>query len=173
MIFSVCWGRIQGVTWNLEHLIDVTCRVSCGKSEFILYKIQTKSENHETCGGVVLSHVEVVVKNWEGFEQVVTSNAKNRDVWVFGIRRHNLLETLSGKGIWAERQELGREMDEHAAESARTKTVSRFSYEFVTDVPSSPEPAQLTHPTRPEGTIQAGRGPSPILTSYLVQWKIK
>jgi len=64
---------------------------------------------------------------------------------------------LSGKGIWAERQELGREMDEHAAESARTKTVSRFSYEFVTDdVPSSPKPAQLTHPTRPEGTIQAG-----------------
>ena len=62
-------------------------------------------------------------------------------------------------------------MDEHAAESARTKTVSRFSYdEFVTnDVHSSPEPAKLTHPTRPEGTIQAGRGPSPILTSYLVQ----
>jgi hypothetical protein len=37
---------------------------------------------------------------------------------------------------------------------------------FADDVPCSPEPAQLTHPTRPEGTIQAGRGPSPILTSY-------
>ena len=80
MIFSVCWGRIQGVTWNLEHLVDVTCRVSCGKSEFKLYKIQTKSENHKTCGGVVLSHVEAVVKNWEDFEQVVTSDAKNPDI---------------------------------------------------------------------------------------------
>ena len=80
MIFSVCWGRIQGVTWNLEHLVDVTCRVSCGKSEFKLYKIQTKSENHETCGGVVLSHVEAMVKNWEDFEQVVTSDAKNPDI---------------------------------------------------------------------------------------------
>ena len=77
MIFSVCWGRVQGVTWNLEHLFDVTCRVSCGKSEFKLYKIQTKSENHKTCGGVVLSHVEAIVKNWEDFEQVVTSDAKN------------------------------------------------------------------------------------------------
>ena len=39
-----------------------------------------KSENHETCRGVVLSHVEAVVKNCEGFEQVVTSDAKNPDI---------------------------------------------------------------------------------------------
>ena len=40
--------------------------------------MQTKSENHETCSGVVLSHVEAVVKNCDGFKQVVTSDAKNQ-----------------------------------------------------------------------------------------------
>ena len=39
--------------------------------------MQTKSKNHETCRGVVLSHVEAVVKYWKGFEQVVTSDTKN------------------------------------------------------------------------------------------------
>ena len=42
--------------------------------------MQTKSENHETCRGVVLSHVEAVVKNCKGFEQIVTSDAKNPDI---------------------------------------------------------------------------------------------
>ena len=42
--------------------------------------MQTKSENHETCRGVVLSHVEAMVKNYKGFEQVVTSDAKNPDI---------------------------------------------------------------------------------------------
>jgi len=80
MIFRVCLGHIQELTWNLEHLVDVTCRGTCRKCDFKLYKMQTKSENHETCRGVVLSHVEVVVKNWEGFGQVVTSDAKNPDI---------------------------------------------------------------------------------------------
>ena len=62
MIFRVCLGRIQKVTWNLEYLVDVTCRGTCRKCDFKLYKMQTKSENHETCRGVVLSHVEAVVK---------------------------------------------------------------------------------------------------------------
>jgi len=59
MIFRVCLGRIQKVTWNLEYLVDVTCRCTCRKCDFKLYKIQTKSENHETCRCVVLSHVEM------------------------------------------------------------------------------------------------------------------
>jgi len=42
--------------------------------------MQTKSENHETRRGIVLSHVEAVVKNCEGFEQVMTSDAKNPDI---------------------------------------------------------------------------------------------
>jgi len=37
--------------------------------------MQTKSENHETCRGVVSSHVEVVIKNLEVSEQVVTYDA--------------------------------------------------------------------------------------------------
>jgi len=149
MIFRVCLGRIQELTWNLEHLVYVTCRGTCRKCDFKLYKIQTKSENHETCRCIVLSHVEVVVKNWEGFEQVVTSNAKNRDVWVFGIRRHNLLETLSGKGIWAERQELGREMDEHAAESTRERR--RFHDSVMSSLQMFPP-----LPSRPSSLTQQG-----------------
>jgi hypothetical protein len=30
-----------------------------------LYKTQTKSENHETCPHVMISYVEVVIKNLE------------------------------------------------------------------------------------------------------------
>ena len=97
----------------------------------------------------MISYVEVVVKNWEGFEQVVTSNAKNRDVWVFGIRRHNLLETLSGKGIWAERQELGREMDEHAAESTRERR--RFHDSVMSSLQMFPP-----LPSRPSSLTQQG-----------------
>ena len=63
MMFGVCWGRIQELAWNYEHLVVVTWRCTCGKSVFKLYKIQTKSKNHETCRGVLLSHVEAVVKN--------------------------------------------------------------------------------------------------------------
>ena len=80
MIFMVYLGRIQKLTWNFEHLVDVTCPDTCQKCDFKLYKMQTKSENHETYRGVVLSHVEAVVKTWEGFEQVVTSDAKNPDI---------------------------------------------------------------------------------------------
>ena len=61
MIFRVWLGHIQELTWNLEHLVDVTCRGTCQKCDFKLYKMQTKSENHETCRGIVLSHVEAVV----------------------------------------------------------------------------------------------------------------
>ena len=43
-------------------------------------KIQTKFKNHETCQGVVSSHVEAVVKNWEDFEQVAMSDVKNPDI---------------------------------------------------------------------------------------------
>ena len=35
-------------------------------------KNQTKSENHEICQDLVISYVEAVVKNWEGFAQSVT-----------------------------------------------------------------------------------------------------
>ena len=37
--------------------------------------MQTKSENHETCRGVVSSHVEAVVKNLEVSDQVVAYDA--------------------------------------------------------------------------------------------------
>jgi hypothetical protein len=36
--------------------------------------MQMKSKNHETCWGVMLLHVEAMIKNWEYFEQVVMSD---------------------------------------------------------------------------------------------------
>jgi hypothetical protein len=75
MIFGVYWGCIQWLTWNVEHLVVVTWRTTYGKSASKLQKIRTKSENHETCRGVVLSHVEVVCNNWEDLEKVATPGA--------------------------------------------------------------------------------------------------
>jgi hypothetical protein len=80
MIFRLCGGRIQEVAWNFVHHVVVTWRCTRGESVFKLYKIQTKSENHETCRCVFLSHVETVVKNWKSFEQDVTSDAWNPDI---------------------------------------------------------------------------------------------
>jgi hypothetical protein len=57
MIFGVYWGLIHQLTWNIEHLVVVTWLTTYGKSVCKLQKIRTKSENHETCRGVVLSHV--------------------------------------------------------------------------------------------------------------------
>jgi hypothetical protein len=57
IIFGVYWGIIHQLTWNIEHLVVVTWLTTYGKSVSKLQKIRTKSENHETCRGVVLSHV--------------------------------------------------------------------------------------------------------------------
>jgi hypothetical protein len=80
IIFGVCWGRILEATWNFEQLFAVTWRTTSRKSVCKLYKSQTKSENHETCLGVMLWHVEVVCKNWLDFEQVGTLDASNPDI---------------------------------------------------------------------------------------------
>jgi hypothetical protein len=70
MTFGVYWGCIQEPTWNFKHLVTMTWRTTYRRSVSKLQKIRTKSENHETCWGIVLSHVEVVCNNWEDFEQV-------------------------------------------------------------------------------------------------------
>jgi hypothetical protein len=40
----------------------------------IIRKNQMKSTNHDICHGVMLSYMEVVLKNWEGFTYFVTYN---------------------------------------------------------------------------------------------------
>ena len=60
--------------------------------------MQTKSENHETCRGVVLSHVEAVVKNCEGFKQVVASDAKNQTSPHVGERKRRKRKKEKGGG---------------------------------------------------------------------------
>ena len=63
MVLGVFGVRIQDLTWNLNHLAEVTRRVTCAKHVLKLYKIQTKSENRETWRRIVLSHVKAMVKN--------------------------------------------------------------------------------------------------------------
>jgi hypothetical protein len=107
MIFGVYWGLIQQLTWNIEHLVVVTWLTTYGKSVSELQKIRTKSEKHETCRDIVLSHVEVVCNSWEDFEQVAMCDAWNPDistrdpcdntpgdVWVVGIKRRRLAQNL-------------------------------------------------------------------------------
>ena len=113
MIFRVCLGRIQKVTWNLEYLVDVTCRGNCRKCDFKLYKMQTKSENHETCRCVVLSHVEAVVKNCKGFEQIVTSDTKNPDISICDHCDH-MWKYLS---FWHPTSQLARNMSRYLSET--------------------------------------------------------
>ena len=70
MLFSIMWGRIQEQTTNFEHLVHETWPLTCGRVVFKFYKKQTKTENLETCRDVMISYVEAVIKNWEGFAQV-------------------------------------------------------------------------------------------------------
>jgi hypothetical protein len=74
-MFGVCWGCIQELALNYDHHVVVTWWGNRGESLFKLYKIQTKSENHETWRCMLLLHVEAVVKNWESFKQVATLDA--------------------------------------------------------------------------------------------------
>jgi hypothetical protein len=107
MIFGVYWGLVQQLTWNIEHLVVVTRLTTYGKIVSELQKIRTKSEKHETCRDIVLSHVEVVCNSWEDLEQVAMCDAWNPDistcdpcdntpgdVWVVGIKRRRLAQNL-------------------------------------------------------------------------------
>jgi hypothetical protein len=80
MLESVFWGGVHKLTQKFEVHIHVTRSSRSGRSVFKLYKIQTKLENHETCRGVMLSHVESTIKIWESLEQAATSDAQNPDI---------------------------------------------------------------------------------------------
>ena len=75
MVLSVVWGRIQERTRNFEHLVHETWPRTCGRIVFKFYKMQMKSENHETCRDVMISYVEDVIKIWEGLVHIITYDA--------------------------------------------------------------------------------------------------
>jgi hypothetical protein len=80
MLESVFWGSVRKLTQKFKVLVHVTRPSKSGRSVFKLDKIHTKSENNETCRGVMLSHVEAMIKIWESLEQVVGSDAQNPDI---------------------------------------------------------------------------------------------
>jgi len=47
---------------------------------FKIYKKQKKSKNHEICHDVMISYVEVVVKNWKGSAKVTRVLLTNRSI---------------------------------------------------------------------------------------------
>ena len=69
MLLSPVWGLIREMKGNFEHLVHETRPRTCGRMVFKFIKKQTKSENHEFCEDLVISYVQAVVKNWEGFAQ--------------------------------------------------------------------------------------------------------
>jgi hypothetical protein len=81
VLLSVVWGRIQEHARNFERLVQKTRPPTCERMVFKLYKMQTKSENHETCRDVSLSHVEAVIKILEGFADVDTHDAYKPDIF--------------------------------------------------------------------------------------------
>ena len=69
MLLSPVWGLIREMKWNFEHLVHETRPRTCGRMVFKFLKKQMKSKNHEFCEDLVISYVEAMVKNWEGFAQ--------------------------------------------------------------------------------------------------------
>ena len=69
MLLSPVWGLIREMKGNFEHLVHENRPRTCGRMVFKFIKKQTKSENHEFCEDLVISYVQAVVKNWEGFAQ--------------------------------------------------------------------------------------------------------
>jgi hypothetical protein len=52
---------LQGRCFNFLHWFNKSCSPPC--NENVVVEIRTKCKNHRTCLGVVLSHVEAVVKH--------------------------------------------------------------------------------------------------------------
>ena len=48
---------------KIEQLVQETRPRTCGRMVFKFIKKQTKTENHEICQDLMISHVEAVVKN--------------------------------------------------------------------------------------------------------------
>jgi len=71
-LLSPVWGRIHKIGGNFEHLAHESWPRTCGWIVLKLYKKQTKSEKHKFCHDIMISYIEAVVKNRQGFTQVIT-----------------------------------------------------------------------------------------------------
>jgi hypothetical protein len=98
MIFRVCRGCMQEVARIFAHHVVVTWRCTHGKSVFKLYKIQTKSENHETCRCVLLLHVEAVVKFLRLFGKHV--NTSRDSLRPCSTRPHAMLPPTCARSVF-------------------------------------------------------------------------
>ena len=77
MVFNPYLGHSFETKRNFKHLVHETHPPLHAWAVFKFYKKQTKSKNNEIWQNVMISYVEAVVKNWEGFTQVVTHIAHN------------------------------------------------------------------------------------------------
>ena len=72
MFLSPIRGVVEEFEGKFKHPVHKTWRRMCGWIDFKFYKTETKSENHEICCDIMISYVETLVINWEGFVKVVT-----------------------------------------------------------------------------------------------------
>ena len=72
MLFNLVWGLPHQIKRNFKYFIQETRPRTCGWIVLKLYKKQTKSEKHKFCHDIMISYIEAVVKNRQGFTQVIT-----------------------------------------------------------------------------------------------------
>ena len=71
MLWSPIWVNVEDLNGKLKYLVRKTFPGMCDRIGFKFYKKQMNSENHEICHDIMISYVEVVIENWEGFVKVV------------------------------------------------------------------------------------------------------
>ena len=87
MLLSPIWVIVEDLNRKFEHFVHETWPQTCDRIDFKFYKKQMKSENYEICHDNMISYVESVIKNWEGF-------CKSCDVcWLWNeVPRRSLIE---------------------------------------------------------------------------------
>ena len=63
MLLSSLRGLTREMKKKFKHLVQETRPRMCGPMVFKFIKKQTKTENHEICQDLMISHVEAMVKN--------------------------------------------------------------------------------------------------------------
>ena len=105
MLFNLVWGLTYQMKRIFEYLVQKTRPRMCARIVLKFYKKQMKSENHEICHDTMISYVESVIKNWEGFAKVLTYIAyEMRHLRRSSIDNRGFIKILSNNddriGVW-------------------------------------------------------------------------
>jgi len=105
ILLSQIWVTVEDLKGKIEYLVHEIWPRTYGWIDFKFYKKQMKSENHEICHDTMISYVESVIKNWEGFAKVLTYIAyEMRHLRRSSIDNRGFIKILSNNddriGVW-------------------------------------------------------------------------